>query len=284
MEYLDNISSVPDSFFPNKKRIIELQELIVNQISLLTQIIDKYGEVRGITKDPDKIVPDDYFLDFLLFALTKSCKSFLSASILCENFCQEDAQIILRSNYEIYLALSYVIKFPDSLNHYIKSLGVSLGEIEHPKSNKGRIQKNKIINPYSGKIESFGLSISTLLTGVDSEFEKKIHDFLYPYLCEHTHLNMISSGNYRSVDQSKYVYFSFEGYDIPIVYLEYILILFLDLLENKIKFDDKRLTKEISKKNQIGKKTLIKHLKDFITSDNQKDKIELIIKRLNEKK
>ena len=131
-----------------KKRISELLKIIDTQLVLFKRFIDKFGTVKCLNNDSEKITQDDLIHDFFLYGLTKSCKSFLATRILCENFFKEDAQILLRPTYETYLTLQFVYKNPTKLDYYTKkSLGVALGYIKHPVSQKGRMLKNKIINP-----------------------------------------------------------------------------------------------------------------------------------------
>jgi len=75
----------------------------------LKALIDKYGIVQGIKKNGD-INGDDAFSDFFLFCITKSFKSFCAVNALIDNCFFQDALILLRTIYENYLILSYLIR------------------------------------------------------------------------------------------------------------------------------------------------------------------------------
>lgn len=279
MDFLDTISGIPSS--PQKDRVLELQDIINRQLGLFVKLIDDFGAVKCVQKKPDEVVYDDLFHDFLFYGLTKSFKSFLATSILCENLYQEDAQILLRSTYETYLAINYVHNNPKELDHYTrKALGLSIGEIKHPLSKKGKLQKNKIVDPAIGVTEDFGLSISTLLTGIDSKDEIEMHKTIYPYLCEHTHLNMIASGNYREPNDKKYTYISFAGYEKPIIYLMYLLIVYFDFLTSKMGIENDVLPFRMQEENQVAKQTLMNFIKDFKTHEEEAVFIQHMLNRL----
>ncbi|WP_225977460.1 hypothetical protein [Nostoc sp. CENA543] len=64
---------------------------------------------------------------------------------------------------------------------------------------------NQVIDSETGEISTYGISISTLVYGSTYQFDKEVHTFMFPFLSEHTHPNMMASGNYRSDD----IYYSY---------------------------------------------------------------------------
>ncbi|PNW25758.1 DUF5677 domain-containing protein [Formosa algae] len=283
MKNLDSINTVPDFILPNKESILNLRDLIVLQLSLFEKLLDKKGKVICLTKEQDKVEFEDIFQDFIYFGLIKSYKSLRASLLLAENFLQEDSQIILRTIYENYLVIKFVNKTPKEVFHFTyKSLGISLDLISHPVSKNGRLQKNKIINPNNGNVENFGLGMNKMAENLESKFEIELHKTFYPYLCEHTHLNMISSGNYRNEENDKYIFNSLAGYYNPFVYLGYLLTLFIDFLTAEIGVSNQNLAKKMFSQNKKLKKELVKFLSEYDKEKSIAGLVESMIERLKE--
>ena len=275
MKKIDSIETVPDFILPGKESILKLRDLIVIQLSQFEKLIETKGKVICITKKQEEIKFKDLFHDFAYFVLFKSYKSFRASLLLAENFFQEDSQVILRAIYENYLAIKFVSKTPREVYHFTyKVLGVSTELISHPVSKNGRLQKNKIVNPNNGNIESFGLGMSKMAQSLESEYEVKLHKSFYPYLCEHSHLNMIASGNYRNEKDDKYLFDSYTGYYNPFVYQAYMLVLFIDYLTTEAGVSNQNLAKKMYFQNKKIKKELITILSDY---DKQKSNMDIVL-------
>ncbi|CAN0576768.1 unnamed protein product, partial [Ectocarpus sp. 12 AP-2014] len=280
MKNLDSIDEVPDFILPSKESILNLRDLIISQMSLFEKLLDQKGKVICITKKHDEVEFKDIFQDFINFGIFKSYKSIRASLLLAENFLQEDSQIIIRTIYENYLAIKYVSKTPKEVFHFtFKALGVSTNLLDHPISKNGRIQKNKIINPNNGNIEDFGLGMSKMADSLESEYEVELHKVFYPYLCEHTHLNMISSGNYRNKEDDKYIFDSLEGYYNPFVYLGYLLTLIIDFLTTEVGITDQNLSKKMFSQNNKIKKNLIEFLKEYDKEKSISGLVENMVNR-----
>lgn len=276
-----SIDTIPDFLLEDKAQILALRKLINSQLSLFEKLIDIKGGVICILKNQSEIEFKDLFHDFIFFAFTKSYKSFRASLILADNFFQEDSQIIIRTIYESYLAIKYVSKTPSEIYHFTyKALGISTNQLSHPLSKNGRLQKNKIFNPKTGNIEEFGLSITKMAENLESEHEIALHKTLYPYLCEHTHLNMISSGNYRNNEQNKYLYDSHNGYYNPFIYQAYLLILFIDYFTTDIGLSDQKLGRKMFALNKSIKKELTRILVNYNKDDSTIDLINNMVSRI----
>jgi hypothetical protein len=276
-----SIDTIPDFLLDGKEKILTLRKLINSQLSLFEKLIDINGEVICIKKNKSEIEFEDLFHDFIFFALTKSYKSFRASLILADNFFQEDSQIIIRSIYESYLAIKYISKTPSEIyNFTYKALGISTNQLSHPLSKNGRLQKNKIFNPITGNVEEFGLSITKMAENLESEHEISLHKTLYPYLCEHTHLNMIASGNYRNNEQNKYLHNSLEGSYKPFIYLAYLLILFIDYLTTDAGLYNQKLGRKMFALNKLIKKELLTILVEHSKDDSMIDFINIMISRI----
>jgi hypothetical protein len=285
MKNLDSIDEVPDFILPQKESILNLRDLIVSQMSMFEKLLDKKGKVICLTKKQDEVEFKDIFHDFINFGIFKSYKSLRASLLLAENFLQEDSQIIIRTIYENYLVIKYVSKTPQEVFHFTyKALGVSANLISHPISKNGRLQKNKIVNPNNGNIENFGLGMSKMADSLESKFEIELHKSFYPYLCEHTHLNMISSGNYRNKENNKYIFDSIDGYYNPFVYLGYMLTLIIDFLTTEAGISNQNLSKKMFSQNRKIKKELIEFLSEYDKEKSIDGLVENMINRLKEER
>lgn len=276
-----NINKIPEFLVPDYEVIIELRNHIITQLENLEKLIKEKGDVRCFKENPEFV---DLFHDFLFFVLIKSYKSINASLQLADNFFQEDSLILLRSVYENYLSINYVTFSPNEISHFTRrSLGVATKYFTHPKTNKGRIQRNKIIDPKTGAIEDFGLPLKTMVESLSSDSERKLHQTLYPFLCEHVHLNMISSGNYRNSEQKKYVDNNLEGFKNPYITISYLLILFSDYLTTELGMTNKILEKRIYNHNKKLKKSLDHILKQF-DFENSQVMLEYMLERINQLK
>ena len=272
MYKLDTIIGAPDNVLPQKEKALRILQALDKHLELWAQIIDKYGKVKCVLYKDKKIKLHYLFHDFVFFGITKSFKSLLASRQLIGNLYPEDAKIILRSVYETYLSINYVAQNPKEIQHFLyKSLGVATGQIKHPKNKRGNPIKSQIINPDNGKVEDFGISISKLANTLKSSDEKELHPYLYKDLCEHSHLNMISSGNYRESSELKYTCILYDTYHTPISIQTYLMIIYLDMINSEIGFRNKAISKRIIASN----KKLVRELKRFLSiisvSDDESD-------------
>lgn len=269
---IDTIIGAPDNVLPQKEKALKILAALDRHLILWSDIIDRYGKVKRILHHNKKTNIHDFFHDFYFFGITKTFKSLLASRQLIGNLYPEDSQIILRSIYETYLTINYVAKNPKEINHFLyKSIGVATGKIKHPKNKHGKPIKSQIINPDNGQIEDFGVSISKLADALTHEQEKELHPHLYKYLCEHTHLNMISSGNYREPSEVKYTYLLYNTYHIPINIQIYLMIIYLDMINSQIGFKSKIMSKKIISANKKLTKELLKFLSIISVSDDETD-------------
>jgi len=280
-----SIENTPEFILPKKNEVLRINENIISQINLLEELIDKNGDVKVLTKEDNEIKGEDYYHDFVYFVLTKTSKTLRASILLAENIFPEDSQILLRSVYENYLTLNHLSKNMGDLDFFLrKTVGLAAGLLTHPLSKNNKIQRNKIQNPETGEISEFGISISKMAGNISSQEEREIHKELYPYLCELTHLNMISSGNYRNIDCTEYTYDSYDSYHNPYIFLPYVLIIFCDFLTCEIGMYDEKMSKKIYKQNKINKLKYIEFVSGFDFYKEESNLTELIMTRVKEKK
>lgn len=145
--------------------------------------------------------------DFLYFCVAKTCKSTGAVIELLKQEYPEDALIILRSIYENYLSIRYLLKNPLNVDDLVsKRVGLATGAFVHPLTPKNKKNTRKLLDPASGEVYDFDLTIGELARGALSDVDLNLHSGMYPYLCEHVHPNMIASGNYRNTDETRYTY------------------------------------------------------------------------------
>ncbi|RUR73894.1 DUF5677 domain-containing protein [Chlorogloeopsis fritschii PCC 9212] len=174
------------------------------QICLFQEIVFEYGTVDAIVENDfsQEIVVHDY----VFYCFTKACKSLMAVSLLLDNRLPEDAMILLRSVYESYLHIVYVLKNPERIDDFVqKKIGLYTGRFKHPVSKKRNKMSNQVINSETGEISNYGIGMSTLVNGSNYKFDKEVHTVIFPFLSEHTHPNMIASGSYRKDD----IYYSY---------------------------------------------------------------------------
>lgn len=209
------------------RHIDKLAEIHDNTINCTKDFIDKYGVVLGIKKNGD-IDGGDAFSDFILFCLTKSFKSLGAVNILIQHQFSQDALIILRTIYETYLIISYLIKNPLEINEILgKKLGFSKGVYQKIKDSKGKIIRGKLIDIRNQQVFDFGISISKISKSGRYEIDGQIHEILYKFLSEFVHPNMICSVGYMDKRKGKFSYRNNESYLIPMwisVYLQTIIL------------------------------------------------------------
>jgi hypothetical protein len=171
----------------------------------LCAIIDRYARAQAIAHDTYR---DDYVTnDFFYYCLTKSTKSLIAINVLLENGLGEDAQILLRSVYESYLAISFLSANPGRVDDLVdRKVGVFAGRYLHPLTSKGKKDRRKIIDPRSGEILPFDVPIAEMAAKSKHSEDESIHWPLYAFLSEHCHPNFVASGNYRANNEIYYTY------------------------------------------------------------------------------
>jgi Family of unknown function (DUF5677) len=175
-----------------------------SQVCLFQEIVFEYGTADAIAED--NFSQDIVVHDYVFYCFTKACKSLMAVSLLLDNRLSEDAMIILRSVYESYLHIVYVLQNPERIDDFVqKKIGLYTGRLKHPVSKKGNKMSNQVIDSETGEISPYGIGMSTLVNGSKYQFDKDVHTVMFPFLSEHTHPNMIASGNYRADD----IYYSY---------------------------------------------------------------------------
>ena len=95
-------------------------------LNLSERLILKHGIARNVASEHDK---SHTFHDYLMLCLTKATKTFGSNYILITNYRGEDALILCRSIYEIYLTVSFLLANPGEINSLVAGkIGLKAGD------------------------------------------------------------------------------------------------------------------------------------------------------------
>ncbi len=186
-----------------EKLSLDLDDWLDDADDFFMHLVDNHAKPLAlISHNPDLLIND-----FVYFCVTKSYRTLRAIRILINQKFNEDALILLRSVYENYLSSAYVMRTPDALEYFVYNrIGLWVGVLEHPITPKGRKDVRKVINKKTNEVSSLTISISDLAKGTGVQEDQGLFISLYDYLCQHTHSNMISSGNYRTDDACRYTY------------------------------------------------------------------------------
>lgn len=206
------------------KRTLEIARDTNNFFNYL---IDQYGEVKFIKYENESSEFDRFrYNDFIYFCFTKSVRSIYAAIDLAEKYYREDSLILLRNVYENYLYIVHVLNKPEMIQEYVEQIvGLTFGKYTYKNDKNGR-KNYRVLIDADLKEYKHGTSNAERAKHSINELDIKIHKFIYKYLSEHTHPNMMASGNYRSKDSKQYVTEPYQVYlEVPffILYVAYLI-------------------------------------------------------------
>lgn len=142
------------------------------------------------------------FKDFILFCVTKTQKTLNAILNLIENGLSEDAFILIRSIYESFLYISFVLKNPNKFDDLVTAkLGLYLGTHKYA-TKKGKEDRRTIVEvaneekKFKGHISTYKMAQST---GYNEDV--KIFDILYDFLSSYTHPGVLSLLAYVNEDK-----------------------------------------------------------------------------------
>ncbi|KLV05128.1 hypothetical protein ABT56_13135 [Photobacterium aquae] len=181
-----------------------IQKRLQNNLDVLESTIAKHGEVIALHKNNK--TQSDLVHDYIFLCLTKGTRSLSSSDLLITESYLEDALILARSSYESYLNAAYIYENPDKVKELlITKLGLARGIFSHPLSKSGYPNRKKVTNPLTGNNEEYGVTIAKMAMSTPYPYDEEAHHLLYQFLSEFTHVNIVSSGAYRTVDQMRYI-------------------------------------------------------------------------------
>jgi hypothetical protein len=189
-------------------------------------IVDRYAVAKAIAENRYE---DDYVAnDFFYYCFTKSTKTLVALNLLISQHLGEDAQILVRSAYENYLAMSFLAANPSRLEDVVdKKVGLHTGHFRHLVTPKRRVDYRKIIDTESGEILPFDLSVAEMASLGRYSEDREVHWPLYGFLSEHCDPHMMASGNYRDRTDHRYSYENKHQVLQAVVYATYVYTLLL---------------------------------------------------------
>jgi hypothetical protein len=168
-----------------------LKSLLQKYVKLNKEIINTYAIAVVPSKRTGKLPINDLDIeeDFIFFCFTKFTKTMLAIESLISKDLNEDALILTRSNYECFINAKSVIKTSGMIDHLVE---YKLGLVNEKRYKKK--SRNQIISKDS---EGAFKYISSVWEIAKSANEESTYNYVYSFLCEITHLNMLTSGYYR---------------------------------------------------------------------------------------
>lgn len=199
---------------------------------LFEYLVEKYGEIKVI---PNSESDEGIFLntvhDYIYFCFTKSTRSLMAVNILAKKGHRVDSLILLRTIYENYIRVAYVLKNPIAIIELvIQEVGLRTGDYKYLENDRGKKNLKKVIHVESGEISNHGTTLYQMAKNTINPLDLEIHRELYKYLCEHTHSSMNASGNYRFHNDTQYWVANTKVYlEVPFI-SSYLSILYCDVI------------------------------------------------------
>jgi hypothetical protein len=171
----------------------------------LASVVDEFGVVEAASVP--RVSRAGGKRDFIFFCVTKSCKTVAAIGTLLDSFFSEETYPLTRTLYEHYIATACVINDDKYLDEFLtKPIGLSAGTLRYPTSKRGKPIHRELIHSSSGTRLSGIATVGELARSTGYKYDTEIHRVLYSFLSEHTHPNMLGSGNYRDSTQARYSY------------------------------------------------------------------------------
>lgn len=257
-EYHEIIAPFQDDLNKYKKEsennIKELSSSIEKSIVILELIIYKYGEAKNI-KNENK---GDYVLqDFIFLCLTKSLKSLKAIKLLNGEYFGQDILVIVRTIYENYLNISFLIKNPEKIHDLVTAkVGLKTGDCKYKYIKQKEKKKKMILHIKTGKLFEKHISISFMASNTIEQIDNEIHKFLYDYLSDFSHPSIFAIEAY--LDEHKFDSYNSEREYHSYLYTTYSSFLLLDCffffssIEKRIKKDIFNIIHPMAKLLQIN--------------------------------
>lgn len=183
------------------------------QTRLHLELVDHYSYAQALllgSFEPELVVND-----YLHFCYAKGSRSLEAVSLLVEKGFREDAFVLLRTIYENYLHLWYVLRNPLTIDSFVAAkIGRSIRKFEHPKT--GPQRHLKVFDPQSGEEYQYGRPMAELARKGSGRVSPALHELLYEYLCEFTHNHFMASGGYREMHDKTKITARREGKDLEV--------------------------------------------------------------------
>lgn len=190
--FMDNIKTLKRLF----NNYLNLNKVLVDQAAIAVVPARKTGNLPISDLDIEE--------DYIYYCFTKFTKTMIAIENLLKNELYEDALILVRSNYECLVNAKSIIKNDKMIDHLIDyKLGLlNQKKYDFVKSKKGNNIWGKISPIKDKSIEIAYISNISQIAEVAEE--ETSYKYIYSYLCDITHCNMVTSPYYREGIQYTY--------------------------------------------------------------------------------
>lgn len=184
----------------------EMKRLFNKYLKLNKRIVDEQAiaVVPGLSMANQPINDVDIEEDYIYFCFTKFTKTMIAIETLLKNELNEDALILVRSNYECLVHAKSIVKTAELIDHFTSyKLGlIDQKRFQYAKTKKGGKNRRKIldVNDPSREIKYIS-NISEIASAAEETISYK---HIYSYLCDLTHCNIVTSGYYREMCEYSY--------------------------------------------------------------------------------
>lgn len=170
------------------KNVIILDDCLNKIIIILERLIYTVGEAKNLKDGSNS---EHTYFDFIMLCFTKSLKSLHAVHLLLKENHGQDSLILIRTIYENYLTIGFLLKDPTKINDLVSGKIVK----RTGKYKKDRKQ-NKIIDAETEQTYLAHITIKNMSENCLEELDAEIHKFLYEYLSDFSHPSIFSIESY----------------------------------------------------------------------------------------
>jgi hypothetical protein len=178
---------------PFVKALSQVPNELERAETYLHMIIQEHGIARNIAEKESGQCHSLH--DYVFFCATKSLKTLRAIKHLLPDGFGEDSLNLCRSIYENYLAINFVINYPDTINSFVAGkVGLHSGDFT---------LKNRrfIVDNATGETVAEKISIFRMAKESPHPEDEAIYKFLYGYLSEFTHPDIMGLEAYLDGDR-----------------------------------------------------------------------------------
>ncbi|CAM3906750.1 SEC-C domain-containing protein [Cohnella lubricantis] len=187
------LNSLDGSGQDSDESTINLLEELERCCFLVGMIVNQCGLIESLDEEGIHLTQRDY----ILYCLTKTLKTLKAIISQLVNMLPEDSLNLLRSIYENYLNIIFIIHKPTKIEDLVGAkIGLENGTHEYARNSKGQINKRVIYDKKTGKEYEGHISNYAMSKTSDYEIDVLIFDLFYDYLSSFTHPNISSLGHY----------------------------------------------------------------------------------------
>jgi hypothetical protein len=183
-----------DSRDPFIKALDRLPRQLERAESYLHMIVQEHAVARNIAAPHGE--KHHSLHDYVFFCATKSLKTLRAIKRLIPEGFGEDSLALCRSIYENYLTINHVLHYPATINSFVAGkVGLHSGDFSLKK------QRVVIVDNATGEVVGEKISAYRMAKSSPHVEDIDIYDFLYRYLSEFTHPDIMGLEAYLDGDR-----------------------------------------------------------------------------------